>query len=435
MKVNETLWDEQEHIVLAVSGGIDSMCLLHTLVHDLSETYQQLSCFHVNHGLRAQSEDEAQLLRDYCTTHDIPLYCTRLNLSATVAAGRSIESQAREARYKWFDQQMRAIAGDVLLTAHHQDDQIETIFYRLFTGRSTRNSLGMAETQRRHSYRLVRPLLETSKAAIQQYQQQHQVPFYEDETNASNAYVRNDIRNRILPEVDNNAQLDPAQLLRLKDWHDAQRQQIQQQARAFIQRQSTTTRRQTYYEVSREAFGELSYNVKVEVLDQLFASIGDHQPLSEKMYQAWFDQIEGTVAQAEVHTTDKWIIRIAYDKFIIMANSSNGEPSSPLTIREAGTYHFNHYEIVVRQELPQDILPLRVRTKKDGDRVALNHHTGTKKVSRIFIDQKVVISERQRMPIVETANEEIIAVGSLYVRKPYQQQLAIQDIGEVVYEE
>ena len=235
--------------------------------------------------------------------------------------------------------------------------------------------------------------------------------------------------------MDNNAQLDPAQLLRLKGWHDAQRQQIQQQARAFIQRQSTTTRRQTYYEVGREAFGELSYNVKVEVLDQLFASIGDHQPLSEKMYQAWFEQIEGTVAQAEVHTTDKWIIRIAYDKFIIMANSSSGEPSSPLTIRKAGTYHFNHYEIVVRQELPQDILPLRVRTKKDGDRVALNHHTGTKKVSRIFIDQKVVISERQRMPIVETANEEIIAVGSLYVRKPYQQQLAIQDIGEVVYEE
>ena len=145
MKVNETLWDEQEHVVLAVSGGIDSMCLLHTLVHDLSGTYQQLSCLHVNHGLRAQSEDEAQLLQDYCTTHDIPLYCTRLDLSATVAAGRSIESQAREARYEWFDQQMRAIAGDVLLTAHHQDDQIETIFYRLFTGRSTRNSLGMAD--------------------------------------------------------------------------------------------------------------------------------------------------------------------------------------------------------------------------------------------------------------------------------------------------
>lgn len=94
------------------------------------------------------------------------------------------------------------IGANVLVTAHHQDDQLETIFYRIMTGRSTRSPLGMSVQETRPGFKLVRPLLNVTKRVIRQYQVTNEVPYYEDASNTDNHYVRNDIRNRILPEID-----------------------------------------------------------------------------------------------------------------------------------------------------------------------------------------------------------------------------------------
>ena len=101
------------------------------------------------------------------------------------------------------------------------------------TGKSTRSSLGIADVSWREGYKIVRPLLNVSKQYIHQYQTQYQVPFYEDETNHQNDYVRNDIRNRILPAIEQNAQLDAQQLLKLKTWHDEQLLHLQKGLKHF----------------------------------------------------------------------------------------------------------------------------------------------------------------------------------------------------------
>ena len=131
MEVNTTEWDDNSHIVLAVSTGIDSMVLLHLLSTTLKAGYRKLTCLHVNHGLRHASNEEEQFIQQYCRDLNIPLHTKTLNLSHIVDEGKSIENEARLLRYDWFDTQMKSLGGDVLLTAHHQDDQIETIFIDL----------------------------------------------------------------------------------------------------------------------------------------------------------------------------------------------------------------------------------------------------------------------------------------------------------------
>lgn len=128
MEVNTSLWDEKDHIVIAVSTGIDSMCLLHRLLHELSHTYARISCLHINHGLREASQQEEVFIRDFCAQHNVPCYVKRLDLSGLVQQGKSIQADARQQRYAWFDEMMQQLEADALLTAHHLNDQLETIF-------------------------------------------------------------------------------------------------------------------------------------------------------------------------------------------------------------------------------------------------------------------------------------------------------------------
>lgn len=111
------------------------------------------------------------------------------------------------------------------LQRHHLDDRLETIFYRLFTGRSTRSTLGIDVQSIRNHYTICRPLLEVSKEDIRDYQRQISSSYYEDSSNSDNKYVRNDIRNRLLPAINQNADLDSMHLLKLKHWHDIQLQE------------------------------------------------------------------------------------------------------------------------------------------------------------------------------------------------------------------
>ncbi|RQM86284.1 tRNA lysidine(34) synthetase TilS [Staphylococcus xylosus] len=426
MEVNTEGWSSDKHIVLAVSTGIDSMVLLHQLITNLQDTYAQLTCLHVNHNIRLIANEEELFLKQYCIDHNIALHVKQLDLSDIVKKGNSIENEARLERYRWFDLMMKDLNADVLLTAHHQDDQVETIFYRLMTGRSTRSSLGMSYLTTRGCYDLCKPLLTATKVEIRNYQHAYDVPFYEDATNAENHYVRNDIRNRILPEIEQNKHLETKQLLKLKEWHDEQRLVIESEATAFIERAVEVNNAQ--YRFCRKQFLQLRHSVKMTVLDKLLASLPMHDTLTEKTYNQWFQIMEENIAQSTLYTTDKWIIYIAYDKFIIMANDD--VKLSPAKMNQSGTYNYSHYSIDINNDLPAFEFPLVVRTRNDGDKFELNGMKGHKKVSRLLIDNKIEQQERDQMPIIVNADNEIIAVGTLFLKSKYKGLICIRNMGE-----
>ena len=106
MRVNTEGWNKSNHIVLAVSTGVDSMVLLHQLITHLADSYTKLTCLHVNHNIRPAAAAEEQFIKGYCDKHQIPLHVQHLDLSAVIEKGNSIESAARAERYHWFDDMM-----------------------------------------------------------------------------------------------------------------------------------------------------------------------------------------------------------------------------------------------------------------------------------------------------------------------------------------
>lgn len=424
-------WKATDHIVVAVSTGIDSMVLLHQLLHDETLTYRQLTCLHVHHGLREASEQEATFIQHYCEQHDIPFYMKRLDLSDVVAEGRSIQNDAREMRYQWFDTMMHQLDADGLLTAHHEDDQVETIFYRLFTGKSTRSSLGMSTIEARNGYRLYRPLLNTSKHVIRAYQQQHDVPYFEDTSNASNTYVRNDIRNRILPQIDENAQLKSQQLLKLKVWYDEAFMLMQHEVDNFIERFVTTNAHS--FTVSRYAFNALTYHVKILTLDTLLHQFEDTVTISERAYADWLQKLAGPVAQTQLMHTNQWHADIVYDKLVIMAPMQKSLDTYTIQVTEAGTYRFGCYDVQITDMTDLPGSKLCIRSRQPGDRIA-RHDGHHKKVSRLMIDAKVPAYLRAQIPIIETTHGDILAVGTLYIQQHYQGVIKIQFMGDDIHE-
>ena len=431
MKLNTQGWNNDAHIIVAVSTGIDSMTLLHSLLNQYRDTYKTLTCVHVNHGLRAQSVEEEIFLNEYCQKNQIKLYVKHLDLSKIVDKGNSIQNEARRLRYQWFGEVIRDLNADVLLTAHHLDDQLETILYRVLSGRSTRSSLGMSDISNYEDYLVCRPLLNIYKKDIINYQEKYQVPYFEDSSNQDTKYVRNDIRQRIIPSIDNNPFLDSHHLLKLKEWHDNELQLLKEHARYFVAHFVSKNDSVAGYTFSREAFNRLNPNVKTTVMDQLLEDIVTHSTISQKTYDEWFQQIQNEKSQFHIDITDKWIIQIAYDKLIIMAKSEMDQYIlDRICIRKPGTYEFNDYQIDIHPDLPQHLYPLTVRVRQNGDVFKLNGQKGHKKVSRLFIDKKVTLAERQRIPLIINQENAVLAIGDLYVKENFKEFILISNNGD-----
>ncbi len=209
---------KRSHFVLAVSGGVDSIVLSH-LMHALQT---KCSIAHVNFQLRGEeSNRDEQFVRDYANRLQFPIQvhaCETAKYAETYKMG--IQQAAREIRYAWFGAIMQQLTLEeasipmdaplhalppqpkqvVLLTAHHADDQVETVLMQLFRGTGLHGLTGIPN-RRIDSLNIARPLLHFSKEDIKAYAALHQLSYVEDSSNEKNDYTRNLIRNQLLPQI------------------------------------------------------------------------------------------------------------------------------------------------------------------------------------------------------------------------------------------
>ena len=179
----------KHRFLLGVSGGVDSVVLAH-LLHTIQIDF---GIAHVNYALRgADSDADEQLVRDLAASLDVACHVTQAPI-APAASG--IQEKARDLRYQWFEEVLESNAYDTLLTAHHADDQLETLFMRLTRG-SGLEGLGGIHGKRGT---LVRPLLPFRKDEILAYAKAQKLNWREDVSNSSTQYLRNAIRHKLLP--------------------------------------------------------------------------------------------------------------------------------------------------------------------------------------------------------------------------------------------
>ncbi len=199
---NMTLFSLEKYrgkrVCVAVSGGIDSVCLLHAFRKGAKQFHITLTAVTCEHGIRGEASlNDVQFVRKVCAAWDIPLYIFSADIPERAKnSGRGLEEEGRLFRYGWFSQILQTEA-DVVATAHHLDDVAETVLFRLARGTSLK---GLAAIREREG--IARPILSVPKTQIEAYANRYGLPFVTDETNGDETYSRNAIRKTVLPELE-----------------------------------------------------------------------------------------------------------------------------------------------------------------------------------------------------------------------------------------
>lgn len=190
--IKATALPAANHYFLALSGGLDSIALLHHLVQDAA-TKAKLTAIHVNHNIHPEANQWANHCAWVCDVHGVPLITCSVNLPNTS------EDAARTGRY----QALGEVVGeqDVLVTAHHLNDQLETVLFRLLRGTGLHGLTAMQAISHKDHYRLCRPLLQVSREQLERYAHNHQLSWVEDPSNGDPRYSRNRLRQQVIPAL------------------------------------------------------------------------------------------------------------------------------------------------------------------------------------------------------------------------------------------
>ena len=195
-KFKDNLLSEQmigKKICIAVSGGLDSMTLLHMLTKFACEFNIDLHIVTINHNLREHGARDAEFVLNYSIEHNMSCEILEWKHGAVYS---NIQSKAREARYRLLTDYCKKHEIETLLTAHHGDDQIENFFIKLSRGASV-YSLGSNKIAMQNGIRVFRPMADILRQEIEIYAQENNIPFVEDETNSDTKYLRNEIRKKL----------------------------------------------------------------------------------------------------------------------------------------------------------------------------------------------------------------------------------------------
>lgn len=250
-----------KRLLLAVSGGLDSICLAHYFITNKEALgINWLGIAHINHGLREGSADlDEKLVREFAEAHNVPFFCTHLDGDALKASEGSLEENARDARYKALLEVVEEIAGSpirsgmtsyetsgmtsedkpgmppnqvggrlcdkhepiAIVTAHHAGDQAETVYMRLLRGTTLEGLRGMeslprvARSQMTEHPTIYRPFLDVPRADLLEYARENNLVWREDESNSDTKFMRNRIRHETLPALENHTPNAAAQLTRI----------------------------------------------------------------------------------------------------------------------------------------------------------------------------------------------------------------------------
>jgi len=305
----------QKKILLAVSGGADSMVMLDLFRKRSAEQLDfMISAAHINYKLRGKDSDlDQKLVEDYCEKHKIPLFVYSVSEKDNKPENGSIQLWARELRYHFFHQICEENNIDFIATAHHLNDQLETFFINLMRGSGLKGLSGIPANENK----ILRPLLAFTKEEIYDFAEKNSVPFREDISNKKNDYLRNKIRNLIVPELvnadSNFIQNFSKSLCIIQQSSDF----IKQKAEEFITENGTENDNCLIF--NKEKLAETQDIMKFEILNKF--GFG-----SETEIQKIFSAETGKVFFSKYFSLNNWLIGNFVFTFSTFAGKSQPSP-------------------------------------------------------------------------------------------------------------
>lgn len=429
--MNELKIKYGDTVVAGVSGGPDSMALLSLLIQVKKALDIEIVCAHVNHNTgRPGQFEEQKFVEKYCRNHNV----TFETMTIEDYGDDNFHNEAHTKRYNYFSGLIKKYNAKYLFTAHHGDDLIETILMRIVRGSTLRGYSGFSKVIDKGSYKIVRPLMNLTKEEILAYDKKNKIPYALDSSNQKDVYTRNRFRKYIVPEfkkedpnvhnkfykfsktlLEYNEYIDKEVAKKIKSIYVNEVLNIEK----FVEEDKVIQMKIIYYILEHIYQDDLMLvtdrhaEILCEVINSKRANVKVHLPNNIQAIKSYNTLVLANLEQK----TNEYEIEII--KFINLPNGKNIE----VVDKSDDTDNY-----ICRLSKEDVVFPLHVRTRKDGDKMAVKGMIGNKKINDIFINEKISIKDRDLWPVVVDNEENIVWLPGLKKSKFDKQKNENYDI-------
>ncbi|MDA0080410.1 tRNA lysidine(34) synthetase TilS [Brachyspira hyodysenteriae] len=397
-------------LAVAYSGGIDSQVLLNIAYRLKDELSFNLIIIHVNYNLRGEDSTNDELFaRDMAKKYNIEIYVKEIKPNSY--NGKNIQLEARNDRYNFFEELHNKKIYDYLLIAHNKDDLAETIIYRMIKGAGT----NVYKSLRDKKGYILRPILNFYRKDIEAYARNNNLEHREDVSNKKNYYSRNKIRNLIIPmleEINTNAKNNIIRFAK----------------RSY---EETYILRKKINKLYKKNISEKNTKLNIEKIkntNELFIKKIIVKFLAKNNIEITEKRVSEIL---KVIKSDKPNIKLRLDNFYLIKEYNfiktiekkldNTKTNNFIRIEKDGIYNFLNKKIEIKTVLNKNInykdnmyikadYPLIIRNKKESDFINAYPNGNKKYLRKIFIDLKIPLYERERVPIITSENDDILAL-------------------------
>ena len=449
--IESNLISENDKILIAFSGGPDSV-FLHYFLNFLKKKLKiELSLIYVNHNLRNDVENDLKFVKKFAVENNIDYYIKNVNVNEYAAENKkSIELAARELRYEAIEDVRKMINYDKIATGHNLDDNVETFIFRLVRGTSI-NGLKSIPKIREN---IIRPILEFEKSEILDFLKSENQKYIIDYTNNENDYTRNFIRNKIFPDFDKiNPSFRQKIHMLIKEINEREFENIKSNTqnkiteKKEILKQNRITKKDNLVLFLRENKVEISRKKINQIFKSFFDENGNLKNEGSKEFYLGENKIlKNEYGKLEIDKKNfengSWDsenekIKNSFKKFDFLKENQSIEWYNYKIIFYKNIKDFKNYFVndeninYIFFKLADNIQNKKivVRSRKDGDKILIKN-LGHKKVKKILIDEKIAKWERNFIPIIELEILENECDKSEYEDKDMKEKiiLAVSDI-------
>lgn len=398
------------YVVVGVSAGPDSMCLLNLLE---KKTNKIIVC-HINHNIREQSIIEEEYLKTYCQEHNLIFE----SMTIKEYKENNFENEARKIRYKYYEEILNKYNSNKLFLAHHGDDLIETILMKIERVSNIEGYAGIKRISKLKNYDIIRPLLPYTKEDIITYNKSHNITYYIDSSNTNIDYTRNWYRHKVLPilkEKDKNIHL---KFLKYSE--------TLQEYNEYIDRE-INKKLSTIYQnniINIDVLNKEDYFLKKNILYYIMNDIYNNESniITEKHIQNILTMINSNKPNLSINMPQNKILVKEYNKLYIKKNIKE-EKKYKIIFEDTTKIDSLEIKKVSEEESDgnnicrlnsKDIkFPLYIRNRKDGDYMILKNSNYKKKIKEIFIENKLPISKRNNYPLLVDSDDKVLWIPNM----------------------
>ena len=414
---NRNLISENDKILIAFSGGPDSMFLYYILKTLQKEYNLKISLIYINHNLRDDVDNDIKIVTKFAKENGVKLYIKNIDVKKYAKENKkSIELAARELRYEIINKTLIEIEYNKIATGHNLDDNVETLIFRLIRGTSTKGLKGIPIKRGN----IIRPILHFEKNEIIKFLNEKNIEYVNDYTNLENDYTRNYIRNKIFPMFSNinlNFKVKINELIEEMNYDKISENKI-----ALIKMLENKK-----VKLSREKINNI-YNSLYDTEDNLKKEGTKEFEIGEDyILRKEYDKIEILKKEKKKINFENEIVKIntlkKWNSFEI--GIFDDEVKNLINIHEKfkNDFKMKFYKININEKIGE----IDIRSRNNGDRIKLKN-IGYKKIKKILIDKKISKLERDRIPLI-LHKKEILAIGNISISE-HLEKINIEEIRE-----